>query len=125
MKKTKEKRVVSVKAKAKPLSTFEREMRSAKFKAAFDTEYHEFALQELLASMSQGEEEKSVRSLAKAAGLHPNAIQNLRSGKTTDIKLTSFVKIARAHGYELKLVKGKVHIPVTPTPANRSTPISK
>ena len=29
MKKTKEKRVVSVKAKAKPLSTFEREMRSA------------------------------------------------------------------------------------------------
>lgn len=97
--------------KNKQLSTFEREMQDAEFKAAFEKEYEEFALQELLAAMSQGDE-KSVRSLAKAAGLHPNAIQNLRSGKTTDIKLTSFLKIARAHGYELELVKGDVHIPV-------------
>lgn len=62
--------------------------------------------------MSQGDE-KSVRSLAKEAGLHPNAIQNLRSGKTNDIKLTSFLRIARAYGFSLQLVKGKVHIPVT------------
>ena len=106
MKKTK-------KTKNKELSTFEREMQDAEFKAAFDKEYREFALQELLAAMSQGDE-KSVRTLAKAAGLHPNAVQNLRSGKTTDIKLTSFLKIARAHGYELELVKGDVHIPVAP-----------
>lgn len=98
---------------SKELSTFEREMQNAKFKAAFEQEYEEFALQELLAAMSQGDE-KSVRALAKAAGLHPNAIQNLRSGKTTDIKLTSFMKIASAHGYSLELVKGDVHIPVTP-----------
>jgi hypothetical protein len=96
---------------SKRTSTFDREMKDAKFKAAFDRAYQEFALQELLATMSQGEE-KSVRNLAKAAGLHPNAIQNLRSGKTTDIKLTSFVKIARAHGFELELVKGDLHIPV-------------
>ncbi len=95
------------------LSTFEREMQDARFKAAFDKEYKEFVLQELLAGMSQGDE-KSVRSLATAAGLHPNAIQNLRSGKTTDIKLTSFLKIARAHGFTLELVKGDVHIPVAP-----------
>lgn len=106
MKKTK-------KTKTKQLSTFEREMQDAKFKAAFEKEYKEFALQELLASMSQGDE-KSVRALAKAAGLHPNAIQNLRSGKTKDIKLTSFLQIARAHGYEVELVKGDVHIPVAP-----------
>lgn len=105
---------LKVNSKAKPESTFDREMKNTKFKAAFDKEYQEFALQQLLASMSVGDEEKSVRSLAKAAGLHPNAIQNLRSGKTTDIKLTSFVKIARAYGYVLELVKGKVHIPVTP-----------
>ncbi len=93
------------------MSTFEREMQSPKFKAAFEHEYKEFALQELLAAMSQGDE-KSVRALAKAAGLHPNAIQNLRSGKTTDIKLSSFLKIAQAHGFALQLVKGKLHFPV-------------
>jgi hypothetical protein len=101
------------KNKRKQISTFEREMQDAEFKAVFEQEYEEFALQELLAAMSQGDE-KSVRTLAKAAGLHPNAVQNLRSGKTTDIKLTSFLKIARAHGYELELVKGDVHIPVAP-----------
>ena len=100
-----------MKKKSKQLSTFEKEMQDAKFKAAFEKEYQELALQELLASMSE-DDEKSVRSLAKTAGLHPNAIQNLRSGKTADIKLTSFLKIARAHGFELELVKGKVHIPV-------------
>ena len=99
------------KKKDKQVSTFEREMKDAKFKAAFDKEYREFGLQELLATMSQGDE-KSVRALAKAAGLHPNAVQNLRSGKTTDIKLTSFLKIAGAHGYALELVKGDLHIPI-------------
>jgi len=95
------------------ISTFEKEMQDADFKAAFEQEYKEFALQELLAAMSQGDE-KSVRELAKAAGLHPNAVQNLRSGKTTDIKLSSFLKIARAHGFAVELVKGKLHIPVPP-----------
>lgn len=101
-----------MKKKSKRLSTFEREMQDDKFKALFEKEYQEFALQELLASMSENDE-KSVRALAKAAGLHPNAVQNLRSGKTTDIKLTSFLKIARVHGFRLELVKGKRHIPVT------------
>jgi transcriptional regulator with XRE-family HTH domain len=101
-----------MKKKNKRMSTYEREMQDPKFRAAFEPEYQEFALQELLLSMSQGDE-KSVRNLAKQAGLHPNAIQNLRSGKTNDIKLTSFLKIARAYGFSLELVKGKVHIPVT------------
>jgi DNA-binding Xre family transcriptional regulator len=101
-----------MKKKNKQMSTYEREMQDPKFREAFEQEYQEFALQELLLSMSQGDE-KSVRNLAKQAGLHPNAIQNLRSGKTNDIKLTSFLKIARAYGFSLELVKGKVHIPVT------------
>lgn len=98
--------------KIKKMSTFEREMQNAKLKEAFDKEYQEFALQELIANMSKGDT-KSVRALAKAAGLHPNAIQNLKSGKTSDIKMTSFLKIAKAYGFTLELVKGKVHIPVT------------
>jgi len=49
-------------------------MQNAKFKETFEKEYQEFALQELIASM------------AKVAGLHPNAVQNLKSGKTSDRK---------------------------------------
>lgn len=98
--------------KTKQLTTFEREMQNAKFKESFDKEYQEFAVQELLAAMAEGDA-KSVRALAKAAGLHPNAIQNLKSGKTADIKMTSFLKIAKAYGYTLELVKGETHIPVT------------
>ncbi|MEQ8684280.1 MAG: helix-turn-helix transcriptional regulator [Imperialibacter sp.] len=100
-----------MKKKNEPMSTYEREMQSPEFKQAFDREYREFGLQELLLSMSEGDE-KSVRSLAREAGLHPNAVQNLRSGKTNDIKLTTFLKIAEAYGYSLELVKGEVHIPV-------------
>jgi transcriptional regulator with XRE-family HTH domain len=99
--------------KNKQVTTFEREMQDPEFKEAIDKEYQEFALQELLMTMAKGDT-KSVRALAKAAGLHPNAIQNLKSGKTTDIKMTSFLKIARAYGYTLELVKGKIHIPVSP-----------
>ena len=36
------------------------------------------------------------------------------SGKTSDIKLTSFLKIVRAYGFSLDLVKGKIRIPVIP-----------
>ena len=100
-----------MKKRNEPMSTYEREMQNPEFKEAFDQDYREFVLQELLLSMSEGDE-KSVRTLAREAGLHPNAVQNLRSGKTNDIKLTTFLKIAEAYGYSLELVKGKVHIPV-------------
>jgi Glu-tRNA(Gln) amidotransferase subunit E-like FAD-binding protein len=63
-----------MKKKSKPLSAFEREMQDAKFKASFEKEYQKLALQELLASMSE-DDEKSVRALAKEAGLHPNAVK--------------------------------------------------
>jgi len=95
------------------MSTYEREMQNSEFKDAFEREYAEFALQEFLLALSE-EDEKSVRTLAKEAGVHPNAIQNLRSRKTKDVKLSTFLKIARAYGYSLELVKGKKHISVTP-----------
>jgi len=95
----------------KGTSTFEREMRNPKFKKEFEKEYKSLTLQELLLAMEEGDE-KSVRLLAKEAGLHPNAIQNLKSGKTTDIKLTSFIRIAKAHGFHVELVKEEKHIHV-------------
>lgn len=94
------------------MSTYEREMQDPKIQSSFRARVPGICFAGTPHSMSQGDE-KSVRSLAKEAGLHPNAIQNLRSGKTNDIKLTSFLKIARAYGFSLQLVKGKVHIPVT------------
>lgn len=97
--------------KSKKTTTFEREMRDRNFKKTFEKEYREFALKELLAAMAAGDN-KSVRALAKDAGLHPNAIQNIKSGKTSDMKMTSFLKIANAYGFALQLVKGKVHISI-------------
>ena len=95
------------------MSTYEQEMQDPEFKKAFEKEYMEFAFQELLFAMSEGDE-KSVRILAKEASLHPNAVQKLRSGKSGDVRLSTFIKIAGAYGYSLELVKGNKHIPVTP-----------
>ena len=102
-----------MKKKNEPMSTYEQEMQDPEFKKAFEKEYMEFALQELLFAMSEGDE-KSVRILAKEASLHPNAVQKLRSGKSGDVRLSTFIKIAGAYGYSLELVKGNKHIPVTP-----------
>ena len=48
--------------KTKQLTTFEREMQDVKFKKSFDKEFQEFAVQELLAAMAEGDA-KSVRAL--------------------------------------------------------------
>lgn len=97
--------------KKKPMSTYEREMQDPKFRKLMEKGYKELILEELMLALSDGDD-RSVRRLAKEAGMHPNAIQNLKSGKTKDIKLTSFLKIAHAFGFSLHLVKGRQHIPV-------------
>jgi len=101
-----------MKKKNKALTTYEREMQDPEFRKRFEKGYEEFILEELMLALAEGDE-KSVRVLAKEAGMHPNAIQNLRSGKTNDIKLRSFIKIIQAYGFSLHLVKGKTHIPVS------------
>lgn len=88
----------------KVLSTFEREMKNAKFKKAFDKSYKEFLLSELLIAMME-EDEVSVRDLAKEAGLSPTIIQKIRSGKQDDLKISNFVSIAHACGYKVILEK--------------------
>ena len=95
----------------KPLSTFEREMKNAKFKKAFDKSYKEFLLSELLIAMME-EDDKSVRDLAKEAGLSPTVIQNVRSGKQDDLKVTNFVVIAHACGYKVYLEKNDERIEI-------------
>jgi transcriptional regulator with XRE-family HTH domain len=88
----------------KSISTFEREMKSAHFKKAFDKSYKEFLLSELLIALMK-EDEISVRELAKEAGLSPTVIQKIRSGKQEDLKISNFVSIAHACVYRVILEK--------------------
>lgn len=95
----------------KTLSTFEREMKNAKFKKAFDKSYKEFLLSELLIAMME-EDEISVRDLAKEVGLYPTIIQKVRSGKQDDLKISNFVSIVRACGFKVILEKDDERIEI-------------
>lgn len=90
----------------KPLSTFERKMKNPKFKKAFEEGYRELLFSELMISIME-DDDVSIRELAKEAELSPSVIQDLRSGKQHDIKVSNLIKIAHAFGYEVILQKGK------------------
>jgi len=93
----------------KPLSTFEKEMKSASFKSKFEKEYNEFLLSELLTAL-MGDDNKSVRQLAQEVNLSPTVIQKIRSGKQENIKLRNFINISHACGYHIVLEKGNDRI---------------
>ena len=88
----------------KAISTYEREIKNVKFKKAFDKSYKEFLLSELLIVMME-QDEKSVRKLATETGMSPTIIQNIRSGKQENLKVSNLVTIARACGYKVVLEK--------------------
>jgi len=90
----------------KPLSTYERKMKDPKFRKAYQQSYKELLFSELIISIMEGDD-KSVRQLAKEADLSPSVIQDLRSGKQHDIKVSNLIKIARVFGYDVILEKGK------------------
>lgn len=90
---------------SKQLSTFERKMKGSKFKKAFEQEYKELLFSELMISIMEGDH-LSVRNLAQAADISPSIIQNLRSGKQRDIKLSNLLKIAHVFGFEIILERG-------------------
>jgi DNA-binding Xre family transcriptional regulator len=91
---------------SKPSSTFERKMTDPAFKRAFEESYIELLFSELMISIME-EDDVSIRELAKEAGISPSVIQDLRSDKQHDIKVSNLVKIARVFGYEVILQKGK------------------
>lgn len=95
----------------KIVSTFDREMKNVKFKKAFEKSYKEFILSELLIAIMQSDE-KSVRILAKNVGISPTIIQNIRSGKQNDIKVSNFVSIVNACGYKVILEKNNERIEI-------------
>lgn len=97
-------------------STFERMIKDASFKEAFEKEYQELIMSELICEMMEGDGNLTVRKLAEEVGLSPTAIQNLRSGVQEDVKLSNFIKIASACGYQLMLEKNSHVIPLSQRP---------
>ena len=95
----------------KKMSTFEREMKNARFKSSFEKSYKEFLLSELLIAMMDNDQ-ISVRELAKEVGLSPTVIQNVRSGEQVDLKVSNFVRIVRACGYKVFIEKDDERIEI-------------
>lgn len=89
----------------KALSTFERKMKNPKFKKAFNVGYKKLLFSELMISIMEGDD-VSVRDLAKEAHLSSSVVQNLRSGKQHDIKVSNLIKIAHVFGFEVILERG-------------------
>lgn len=87
-----------------PRSTFDELMEDDDFRQEFEAGYQEFLLSELIHAIMAGDT-LSVRQLAKEVGMSPTAIQNLRSGKAQDIKLSNFMAIVGTYGYQLVLEK--------------------
>lgn len=88
------------------ITTFERKMKNPKFKKAFEEGYKKLLFSELMISIMK-DDDVSIRDLAKEANISKSVIQNLRSGKQQDIKVSNLIKIAHAFGYVIILEKGK------------------
>lgn len=99
MENIKKKKVVRKKVEE---STFDKMMKDKRVKAAFEKGYQEFLISEmLLAAMEK--DEVSVRELAKAAGVSPTIIQELKTGKRKNVTLETFSKVVNAIGYEITI----------------------
>lgn len=88
----------------KALSTFEREMQDQEFKEAFEKEYNEFLLSEIIKTLMESGN-MTVRKLANAVGLSPTSIQKIRSGEQDDVKLSNFLSISHICGFKVILEK--------------------
>jgi DNA-binding Xre family transcriptional regulator len=79
--------------------------------AGIQKEYKEFLLSELVHAI-MAEDNKSVRALAAELGISKTVIQNIRSGEQTDMKLSNFLKMTHAYGFQLVLEKGDQRIEI-------------
>lgn len=96
---------------AKPVSTYERYMQDAEFKKEYQKEYKKFLFSELLCALMDNDH-KSVRVLAEQCGVSAKIIQNLRTGKQKDLKLSTFFKVIEVFGYQAFIEKGNEKIPL-------------
>jgi transcriptional regulator with XRE-family HTH domain len=85
-------------------TTFEKEMENPEFKEAFEREYEEFLLSEVLCQAMK-EKHVSVRKLAEQAKVSAGFIQGIRSGKAKNITLGKLSPVLAVLGYRLDFVK--------------------
>ena len=90
----------------KQLSTFDTLMEDPEWKAGFEKGYEQFLLSEFLIEAME-ENKISVRKLAEKSGVSPTMIQNLRSGKRSNISLNTLAPILSTLHYKLEFVKQK------------------
>ncbi|MDW3191269.1 MAG: helix-turn-helix transcriptional regulator [Cytophagales bacterium] len=85
-------------------SAFDKLLKDPEFKKDYNKEFQELALSELLHAFMENDG-KSVRKLAELADISPTTIQNIKSGKSDDMKLSNFLNIIKACGFEMRIVK--------------------
>jgi DNA-binding Xre family transcriptional regulator len=90
----------------KAKSTFERVMSDPKQKKAFEKEYVNFLLSELLLD-AMAQQDISVRALSKASGISTSVIQNLRAMQPVNVTLKTLNALLSTLGYELVARKGR------------------
>ena len=92
--------------KKKLLSTYEEHIQSLSLKELknYKKGYQEFLFSELVIAAME-EDDVSVRELAKAAGVSPTIVQEIRVGKRKNLSLKSFFKILGALGYSFIIEK--------------------
>ena len=88
----------------KTTSTFEHEMASPTFKAAFENEEAALEVSEFLAKQ-MAEQEISVRKLAVLADVSPTVIQGIRTGTRRNIEYSTLKAIMIALGCEITFRK--------------------
>lgn len=92
--------------KTESKSTFDRLMQDPKWKAGFEKGYEKFLVSEFLIEAME-EKKISVRKLAKEAGVSPTIIQNMRSGKSSNISINTLAPILSALHYRIAFVKNE------------------
>ncbi len=88
------------------MSTYEELMQDPEFKKIYKKSYLELVLSELVIAI-MNEDNVSIRSLAKQAGISPTIIQEIRSGKKGNLNLKTFSNLVDALGYDIVLEKRK------------------
>lgn len=91
---------------SKAKSTFDKMMEDPKQKEAFDKEYANFLLSELLLE-AMAQEKISVRKLSSLSGISTSVIQNLRAMQLVNVTLKTLTALLAPLGYELTARKGK------------------
>lgn len=94
------------------LSTYNQLMKDPKRRRKFDEEYRQLVLVEILIPILE-KSKIPVRTLAKAAGISPTIIQDIKSGKKEGISYLTFLFILEALGYRAKIQISKFRQPRT------------